>query len=99
MGVICGFLELKFREHRSSLADSMATVVELKDRAALVNHVAGLLAPFNLGWDIKDIEACLTVESYGCNGPPIFDRRTGWHTYLVYLDGYGVLGFTDGPAL
>lgn len=86
---------LKFREHRGGLAESMATVIEVPDRAALVAHVKKMLAPFYFG---GDIEAGLNVEPYGCSGLPLLDLRIGWQTYIVTLKGYGVLGFTDGPC-
>jgi len=70
----------------------MATVVELDGRAALVAHVKGLLAPFNFK---GDIEAGLDVRPYDPLG--LDDTRIGWHTHIVTLEGYGVLGFTDGP--
>jgi len=72
---------MRFREHRGTLADSMATVVEVADRAALVAHVENLLG------HAADIE----VKPYGG-----VDQRNGWDTYIVTLAGYGVLGFTDG---
>jgi hypothetical protein len=25
------------------------------------------------------------------------DKRCGWDTYIVTIEGYGVMGFTDGP--
>lgn len=82
---------MKFREHRGGLAESMATVVEVADRAALVAHVKGLLTPFAFGGDIG---AGLDVRPYD---PLRLDERIGWYTHIVTLEGYGVLGFTDGP--
>jgi hypothetical protein len=89
---------VKFRQHRGGLAESMQTVVEIKDRAALVAYAFKLLAPFY--FREEDVAAGLNVEPYGCQagGPPMYDKRTGWHTYIVTLKGYGVLGFTDGPC-
>lgn len=30
--------------------------------------------------------------------PYVFDDRNGWDTYIVTVEGYGVLGYTDGPV-
>jgi len=81
---------MKFREHRGGYAESMATVIELPDRAALVAHVQKLLALYPGALLVTNER--LRVEKY------IFDARNGWHTHIVTLDGYGVLGFTNGPV-
>lgn len=78
---------VQFREHRGALADSLATARPIKDRAALIEDVRAALAPFGL----LATDAAVTVRPY------CFDERTGWDTHIVSLDGYGVLGFTDGP--
>lgn len=83
---------MKFREHRGGYDDSMATAVDVADRAALVAHIKGLLAPFDFRGDIA---AGLHVAAYGSNQ---IDPRNGWHTHIVTLQDYGVLGFTDGPC-
>jgi hypothetical protein len=36
---------MRFREHRGGLAESMATVVELKDGAALYEYLRKILDP------------------------------------------------------
>lgn len=76
---------MKFREHRGSFAESMKTVVDVKDRAELLREVQRVLYPL----PVVDF----SIRPYG-EGP---DRRTGWNTYVVTVDGYGVAGFTDGP--
>ncbi len=84
---------MKFRPHRGSLDDAMAEMVELPDRAALV----ALLHADLRRWPTLDHLSAenLTVEPYGSDGDP----RVGWkQLFIVHLDGYGVLGFTDGPA-
>jgi hypothetical protein len=88
---------VKFREHRGGLDESMKTLVELPDRAALVAHIKKLLAPFDW-W--QDIGPALHVEPYAWfdKDKPVWDERVKWHTYIVTLEGYGVVGFTDGPA-
>lgn len=66
----------------------MATVVELADRDALLKHVRGLFEPPYFH------ESRLLVEPYGSG----IDERNGWHTHLVVLEGWGPVGFTDGPV-
>jgi hypothetical protein len=83
---------MKFREHRGGYDDSMATAVDVADRVALVAHIKGLLAPFKFR---GDIDAGLLVSPYGWGE---IDPRNGWHTHIVTLLDYGVLGFTDGPC-
>lgn len=87
---------MKFREHRGGLAESMATVIDVADRAALVAVIERLLAPFH--FTRAQIDAGLNVEPYGCSGLPLLDLRNGWRTYIVTLYEYGVIGFTDGPC-
>lgn len=80
---------MKFREHRALLDEAMETVVELKDRADLLRHLQKLAEPWPTHPPVTD--TTVHVEPYG------FDKRIGWDTHIVTLDGYGVLGFTDGP--
>ena len=83
---------MKFREHRSLLVDSMETVKEFDGKKDLIEHLQKDLDRWGVGkYDLSEI----TIEKYG-NG---IDDRIGWDTYIVHLEGYGVLGFTDGPAL
>lgn len=66
----------------------METLVELDDINALIKHCEKLLEPYNLHLDVKE----LSVDPYSMGG----DDRIGWkEVYIVTLDGYGVLGFTD----
>jgi hypothetical protein len=79
---------MKFREHRGHLTDSMKTLVEIKDRDALVNHLRYVFREFDAPLDFSLIR----IEPYFMEP----DVRIGWdHTYIVALPGYGVLGFTD----
>lgn len=80
---------MKFREHRGAYMDSMATVVEIADHAALVDHIRSMLAPYRFEFDSR----LLRVKPYGG-----IDSRNGWDTYIVTIDGFGVVGFTDGPC-
>jgi hypothetical protein len=82
-------MAIKFREHRGGLSDSMATVIEIENRAGLVAHIAKVLEPFH--FDKERVDKGLRVEPYA------HDARIGWNTHIVTLKGYGVLGFTDGP--
>lgn len=90
---------MKFRQHRMGmdLAESMETMVKIKDRKALIRHLekrvfcgirfrGGRLNPRRL-----------SVELYVTEP----DRRFGlnWRqTYLVAVKGIGVVGFTDSPC-
>lgn len=65
----------------------MATVIELKDKAALLAHARTLLEPFGVEVNPEDLYLA----------PYFYDGRTGWDTWIVKLKGYGVLGFTNGP--
>jgi hypothetical protein len=87
-----GETAMKFREHRGGLAESMATLVDLPDRAALVEHCRKLLHPFRFQFDAATLE----VRPY-CIGRG--DDRIGWkEVHVVTIKGYGVIGFTDGEA-
>ena len=79
---------MKFREHRGGLTESMATVVDVDGKTALIALMRDRLKPYNFTFEDAD----LTVEPY------VFDERIGWDTYIVSIKGYGVAGFTDGPA-
>jgi hypothetical protein len=97
---------MKYRPRRGTLADAMAEVIELPDRAALVAHLAAELRPW--GYVVEDAD--VRVEPYW------FDNRIGWDTHIVTLrnkqlgpgfwffggrsgvDVFGAIGYTDGPA-
>lgn len=82
---------MKFREYRGGFADSMATLVELPDRAALVKHVEKLY-DYIENYDFRQ----LTVTPYFMER----DERCGWeHTYIVSLPGIGPIGYTDEQPL
>jgi hypothetical protein len=81
---------MKFREHRGGIVDSMMTEVEIEPtRDALL---AVLSDKRWLG--IREVlkRESLRVEPY------IYDERIDWDTHIVSVDGYGVVGFTDGPV-
>ncbi len=80
---------MKFREHRGGLSASMQTVVEVADHAALLEHIAKLLQPYPTAPPV-------TADTVHIK-PYCYDERIEWDNHIVTLDGYGVLGFTDGP--
>lgn len=73
-----------YRDHRGMLADSMTTVRELHSKEELIQY---------LKRGVTGVVDCskITIKKYG-NG---IDKRIGWDTHIVTLDGYGVFGFTD----
>ena len=80
---------MKLRQHRGSLAESLATTVVIEaTKPALLVVVKSFLSSY--GVDVT--EEMLSVTPYGG-----VDKRTGWDTYIVTVDGYGVYGFTDCP--
>lgn len=81
---------MKFREHRGSLAESMETVVVLADHEALLDHIRKLAEPWPTFPPVSP--ETVHIKPYGP------DKRIDWDTHIVTLDGYGVLGFTDGPG-
>lgn len=86
---------MKFRPQRGSLHDAMKEVVELPDRAALLDHLRRIhepIADFVSAPDIR--EESVRVEKYGHG----IDERIGWDTHIVMIDGWGPAGFTDGPT-
>jgi len=66
----------------------MRTVIHLRDRAALLAYVGYLLK------DYREVEEeDLIVSKYG------YDPRIDWHTLLVSVRDYGVVGFaTEVPG-
>ena len=80
---------MKFREHRGGLTESMETTVDLPDYPALIAHLRKLAQPWQT---MPPIDATTVyIKHYG------YDKRIGWDTHIVMLDGYGALGFTDSP--
>jgi len=75
-----------FREHRGSLAESMATIVKLETKKELIDYIRVLLDPFMFDFNDDDLK----IERYG------FDERIGWDTQIVTIEKYGVVGFING---
>jgi hypothetical protein len=77
----------QFREHRGALLESMRTVRTVKSMAELRAICRGLLGAYGSVPSDDQIK----MRPYG------YDGRIKWHTYIVTVEGYGVVGFTDGP--
>lgn len=73
----------KFKEHRGTLEDSMKTLIEVEDETAL-RLALHHVSP-------KIVANAISQVPYG------YDDRIGWDCYIITLDGFGVLGFSDGP--
>lgn len=80
----------RFREHRGSITDSKETEVVINNREELVAHCKSIIGE-TFDFDPEKLK----VEPY-YDQP---DSRIGWNrTYIVSIDGYGVVGFTDSPC-
>lgn len=77
----------KFRDHKGSLSESMKTVQEFKSKQDLIDYARNELSKFSVEFE----DCLLRIRNYG------YDKRTGWNTHIVVIEGYGVFGFTDGP--
>lgn len=77
----------KFRPQRRTLAEAMDEMVEIDGMAGLRKHLE------RDGYRAETLDK-MTVEAYFG-----IDKRIGWDTYIVHSEGYGVLGFTDGPLV
>lgn len=81
-----------FRPHRGGLEEAMKEVVDLPDFAALVAHLNTIHGSLNAHFGVPPYKPeQVKVEPYGG-----FDKRIGWQTYIVTVDGQAV-GFTNGP--
>ncbi|ARV77358.1 hypothetical protein FDI21_gp189 [Pseudomonas phage Noxifer] len=79
---------MKVRPHRRLLDEAMAEVKEIEPTMVALKKWAdesfgGMQPP-----DLSELKC----EPYG------YDDRIKWNTYIVHLEGWGVLGFTDGPV-
>ncbi len=78
----------RYRDHRWSLAEGLATTREVADRRGLLAYLREDLGRY--GYEFAD--RALRIEPYAR------DDRIGWlDTHIVTIDGFGVVGFTDGP--
>lgn len=78
-------MNMKFRYHKATLADSLKTTIEINTKEALFEILKKDLNAFGFKLNIKDIK-CIP---YG------FDERINWNTYLVTIKDYGVIGMTN----
>lgn len=80
---------MQFREHRSTVTESMETMVTLPDREALIRHIQERLPEH-----CRSSASQITVAPYY----KTLDARTGWEkTYMVTIPE-GIVGFTDAPC-
>lgn len=99
-----------FRPQRGSLDKSMAEVVELQNKDALVQHIIKIFSHYpKHGYEIN--VKTVKVEKYGDE----IDRRIGWDTHIVilkqnftcvpeapnidYMLLTTVVGFVNGPVI
>ena len=76
----------RYRDHKGCLYESLETTQEFADKDALLEYLQKTLTQWcKSDLDIKNV----AIKPYG------FDERIGWHSHIVYLKGWGVLGFTD----
>lgn len=80
---------MKLREHRGSYEESMATVVDIEPSLEVLTEY--IRQAFGERFLMKD--SWVHVDPYGGG----MDHRNGWDTYIVWVENYGVFGFTDGP--
>ena len=84
---------MKFREHRGSTDDSLETLVEVPDKAALIAHVKKLFEPYGPFSPAINFDGLMITNYYAR-----YDHRTGWRaTFIVTVPGLGPVGYTDGP--
>lgn len=81
---------MKYRPHKGSLDESMSMVQEFSGINELLSIIKHELDTFDHKLTIS--ESSVKIEPY----TP--DERIGWNTHIVTLDGYGVIGFTDGEV-
>ena len=82
---------VRLREHRGTLSDSLATVIDIEPtHAAVTSHVRRILEPYGLIVAESAVGIAPYEGSYGAS----FDENT----HIVTVEGYGVFGFTDGPV-
>jgi hypothetical protein len=81
---------MRYRQHKGSLADSMATECEVDGRDGLIRQ---LRREFRNWPTIEFPDDAVRIEPYHCD-----DDRIGWKdVHIVTIDGYGVAGFCEGP--
>lgn len=76
-----------YRDHRGGLADSMDTVRKVSSRQELIDYLRRDLS----AWKFEFPDEAVKIEPYG------YDARINWDTYIVTVEGFGPVGFTNGP--
>jgi len=80
-----------FRPQKRTLAEAMGEVEEINSLNELIEKIKTDLSIFKHSFSISS--NTVHVEFY------CYDKRINWNTYIVTLDGYGVIGFTNGPLI
>lgn len=85
---------MRYRPHKGLLADSVALTIEVDGLAGLIRHLRKELAPYE-GWSgLPFMNDAVHVEPYHGD-----DDRIGWiDVHIITIDGYGVVGFCEGPV-
>ncbi len=84
---------MRYRPHRRFLDESLAAMVDVDGRAGLIAQLRKELAewPSMRGFADGDVR----VSPYYGD-----DDRCGWKdVHIVTIDGCGVMGFCEGPAV
>lgn len=81
---------MRYRPQKGSLAESLKHAVDVDGRAGLIRHLREELD----GWQVDVADDAIKVAPYVRE-----DYVSGWHdVHIVTIDGYGVMGFCEGPA-
>lgn len=73
---------MRVREHRGTLAESLATVFKVETKSQLLDEI-------NARSETHFREDDLAITHLG------MDERCGWDTYAISLRGYGMFGYCD----
>ncbi len=83
---------MRYRPHRRYVDEAVAEMVQVDGRDGLIEHLREELR----NWPIARYFTAdqVRVQPYGGD-----DDRIGWKdVHIVTIDGYGVMGFCEGPA-
>ena len=75
-------MSVLYRPHRGGLSEAMSEVSEVET----LEDIFKLSELEQWGYFPEDLK----IQYYG------IDARIAWITYMIYLDDYGILGFTNG---
>ncbi|WP_095067910.1 hypothetical protein [Pseudomonas sp. Irchel 3A18] len=79
---------MKIKMHAGSLAKAMETAQEIEPS---INDIAKYLSRHGLGLP-DELVGLIAITEYE------YDKRIGWHAWLVAVQGFGVVAMTDGPV-